>query len=386
MAESGRFDYLAKLFRSENRRSLHDYLNGDLRGPMLVELDPTSACNYSCPECISRDLLNKDQIPTERLMELVHELHRAGVQGIVFIGGGEPLIHPAMPRPIQLAHSLGIGVGLTTNGSLISRHLDALAECVDWTRVSMDAATAETYRRFRPHKARDGFERVTDAMRALARVKRGALGYSFLVIQRPCPETEPGAVRDTSGRTYVTNAGEIAAAARLAKDIGCDYFEYKPMVDQQHYLTPFGPELQDVIRAQAAECDPLADENFEIVAPRSIEFMYDNENPVEPKDYHECPAMDMRTLITPSGIFPCPYHRGREDKRLGGVEDGPFDEFWKSDSRKSAMSLVDPTVDCGFYCIRHRSNVVMDSVKTMSQAGAPILDHIVANDIDDPFF
>jgi hypothetical protein len=31
-------------------------MRGELRGPQLVEFDPTTACNFSCPECISADL------------------------------------------------------------------------------------------------------------------------------------------------------------------------------------------------------------------------------------------------------------------------------------------------------------------------------------------
>lgn len=387
MKTEQRFDYLSKLLRSDNRQALGDYLERrELDGPLLVELDPTSACNYSCPECISRDLLNKDRISSERLHNLIHEFKRAGVQGVVFIGGGEPLAHNCMPEPIRLAHELGIAVGLTTNGSLIHRHLDTLAECASWTRVSMDAGTAETYDLFRPNKIRNSFEKVLGNMRALAEVKRGALGYSFLVMQRAASIGESAFMKDSLGRPYHTNAHEIAEAAALAKSLGCDYFEYKPMVDPQHYLVAFGPELQDLMQEQADACAGLVDDTFEIYAPRSIEFMYDNDNPVEPKSYTECPAMDLRTLVTPSGIYPCPYHRGREDKRLGSVDDGPFDVFWKSDERKRAMALTDPTRDCGFYCIRHRTNVALDSMRSMHDNGVPILDHVESEDIKDPFF
>lgn len=136
-------------------------------------------------------------------------------------------------------------------------------------------------------------------------------------------------MKDSFGRPYHTSAHEIAEAAALAKSIGCDYFEYKPMVDAQHYLVAFGPELQELIQEQADACAGLVDDTFEIHAPRSVEYMYDNDNPIEPKSYTECPAMDLRTLVTSSGIYPCPYHRGREDTRLGSVDDGPFDVFWK---------------------------------------------------------
>ena len=56
--------------------------------PFVVELDPTSRCNLACPDCISGDLLNKDEISSERLLRLVDELIAANVKAVILIGGG----------------------------------------------------------------------------------------------------------------------------------------------------------------------------------------------------------------------------------------------------------------------------------------------------------
>ena len=62
-------------------------------------------------------------------------------------------------------------------------------------------------------------------MKRLARTKQGLLGYCFLVVERA-----------RSNGDVLSNAGEIYEAAEIAMDIGCDYFEVKPMVDTQHNL------------------------------------------------------------------------------------------------------------------------------------------------------
>jgi MoaA/NifB/PqqE/SkfB family radical SAM enzyme len=395
-----RFDYLRKLFQADLRPALRDYMAGTLKGPILVEFDPTTACNYSCPECISAGLLNKEHIPADRIERLLQEFVAAGVKGIIFIGGGEPLAHTAMPRPIELAFELGLKIGLTTNGSLIDRHIDAVSRCVSWTRVSMDAATEGTYATFRPNRIPHSFERAVRNMEQLARRKTGALGYSFLVVQRPCERQYAtfadareklasfnGLRRNTWGRQeYVTNAGEIFAAARLAREIGCDYFEYKPMVDPTHYLLSFDEPLRQLIAEQHQQCKELETDTFRIVAPRSIDHLRRHDDPIEQKPYAQCPAMELRTLVTPTGIYPCPYHRGRDDKRLGTL-DQPFDEFWTSDARREGMRKTVPSRDCEFYCIRHTSNLALCSLKGLQEAGVPLLDHIQAYEgIDDPFF
>jgi MoaA/NifB/PqqE/SkfB family radical SAM enzyme len=399
-----RFDYLRKLFQSDLRPALREYMSGTLKGPLLIEFDPTTACNYSCPECISAGLLNKDHIPAHTIDRLLREFVRAGTKGIIFIGGGEPLAHAAMPRPLELAFELGLKVGLTTNGSLLDRHMEAIGRCVSWTRVSVDAASAETYALFRPNRIRDSFNKVVRNMEALARRKEGALGYSFLVVQRPRERQyatfsdSPDKLvaveslrRNTPDRQeYVTNAHELFAAARLAREIGCDYFEFKPMVDPTHYLLAFDEPLRCLIGEQHARSLELETETFKIIAPRSIEYLRQRDDPVEAKTYSQCPAMELRTLVTPSGIYPCPYHRGREDKRLATLDvvaNGSFEEFWASDARRDAMRKTNPSCDCQFYCIRHPTNLALHGLKTLQDAGVPLLDHIQEYDgLDDPFF
>jgi CDGSH-type Zn-finger protein len=211
-------------------------------------------------------------------------------------------------------------------------------------------------------------------MEALAKIKRGALGYSFLIMWRG------------KGETFETNATEIYQAARIAKEVGCDYFEYKPFVDSSHYLVPFDGDMRARIRDVHEACLELKDDNFDVVAPRSIQHLFELENPIQPKAYTKCPAMELRTLVTPTGVYPCPYMRGREDKKIGSISDGPFHEMWNSAKWIEGRRQTDPSKDCGFYCIRHRTNVVMDTLESLDRQGIPMLDHIVARDIPDPFF
>ncbi|MCL5746790.1 MAG: SPASM domain-containing protein, partial [Patescibacteria group bacterium] len=185
----------------------------------------------------------------------------------------------------------------------------------------------------------------------------------------------------------LTNAGEIAEAARLAKEIGCNYFEFKPMVDLKHYLIPFSQEMSQIVAEQYETAKQLEDDNFAVVAPKSMEFLQEHPNPVQPKDYERCAVMEFRTLVTPTGIYPCPYMRGREDKRMGSVDDEPFDSFWNSSKRIETMSKINPSRDCGFYCIRHLPNVTLNHIRSMEEQGVRILDSIKETpDLEDPFF
>ena len=121
--------------------------NKGSEAPIVVEFDPTTACNLHCPDCISGELLNQGAFERERIRELTREMVEAGVKAVILIGGGEPLSHPEIGWIIEYLGKHGVKIGITTNGILINRYMDQIAEYVDWCRISMDAGTAETFQK-----------------------------------------------------------------------------------------------------------------------------------------------------------------------------------------------------------------------------------------------
>jgi hypothetical protein len=259
---TGRLDLEGKLFQASLWPAVSAAARGEgLRAPLVVELDPTSFCDMACPECISIDLLNQTRFPRHRLLSLASEFVERGVRAVILIGGGEPLLHNAIGDVIRVLGEAGVAVGLTTNGTMIHRHLDAIARFVSWTRVSVDAGTAECLERFRPHRSgRNVFERVIGNMRQLAEVKTGSLGYSFLLVART----------GADGTVVESNFADVATAGVLARDIGCDYFEVKPAYDLGHFLVAQPPALGQLLADQLGRVRELASDGFEVIAPRTL--------------------------------------------------------------------------------------------------------------------
>ncbi|HEY9584965.1 MAG TPA: radical SAM protein [Candidatus Paceibacterota bacterium] len=367
-------DFIAKLLQPSLRDWVENYVHHrSTLGPLIVEFDPTTACNMSCPECISGLLLNQGQIALERALALIDEFHRCGVRGIIFIGGGEPLAYKGMPVPILRCREHGIAVGLTTNGTLIRRYIPVLAECVSWTRFSVDAATQETFSIFRQSNIPESFKRVTNNISALANAKRGLMGYSFLLIERL-----------GSGGDSVTNTHEMLKAAQLARELGCDYFEVKPAVDMHHNLIPFSSSIRESLAEQWSQMKYLNVDTFRVIAPRSFSQLLTGTSPNQPKNYTRCPSLEMRTLVTPKGIYPCPYNRGREETKLGDI-DVPFDSFWSSEQRSRRVADINPSTDCPFFCVRHEMNLLLLTLAQAYDGGVNLLPYMVYTETDDVF-
>src|ERR1700733_1784407 len=341
--EDGRFNLVRKLQQESVRSRVADIAPGQpAAGPYVAEIDPTTACNLSCPECISGSLLNQGALDHSRLIETIDDLAEMGTRAVIFIGGGEPMSFHGFSDLVRRVHGHGMAVGITTNGTLLSRHLSAVAECASWTRVSVDAGTPESFAYFRPSRNnRLPLAHVVQEMERLARVKRGALGYSFLLLKR-------------DGRT---NIADMVAATRQAREIGCDYIEFKPSMNLDHSLTTWTADEFETVRELIAESSAMATDSFRVLAPvLMFHALAGPEDLAQPKDYSWCPATQLRTVITPSGCYACPYHRGSPRFGYGDIGTRSFRELWSSPDRAKMLADLSPDRDCRFHCIRHFQN------------------------------
>jgi MoaA/NifB/PqqE/SkfB family radical SAM enzyme len=345
-----KLDLASKLYQESVYPSAVKVARGErLRAPLVVDLDPTSFCDLACPECISTGVLNQGQFPGRRLERIAEEMAAAGVLAVILIGGGEPLMHKSVGRVTEILHSAGIRIGLVTNGTLIDRHLDDLAARLSWVRVSVDAATPETYDRFRPSRSgASQFPKIVANMRRLARCKEGKLGYSFLLMQR----------RDDSGRVTGSNYHEVLQAGLLARSIGCDYFEIKAMMNDDHKVARQSEADVALVSRQLETLRTLESEHFRLLESSTWRELSRTAPKPQVKNYQACKIAELRTTITPSGVYVCAYHRGDAGARLGDVFDTPLTQMWS----EAKVGAVNPATDCRFHCARHDSNVELERI------------------------
>ena len=344
----------------------------DFYGPEVVEFDPTTACNLGCPECISGSLLGNGGFSREAIESLLNSFVQLKVKAVVLIGGGEPMMHPMIDEIIQFLHANDIHIGITTNGLFIEKNLHSIANKVSWLRVSVDAANSDTYRAVRPDKqGKSLFDNLVEQMKLLGSYpnRHCRFGYSMLLLSR----------FSVNNNIEFTNAEEIFDAAKLAKEIGCDYFEVKPTFDSHHFHIEQPKELMETAKKLLDKAKAeLQDDSFSILTATNLFDIIECKPTEQPKEYTSCPVTNLRTLVSPSGVFPCPYFRGVLEKSYGNPNHESLIDIWNGNQKKVVQNNLDPSTDCKFHCIRHNTNTellkIHRAVSTESNTELPLSD------------
>ena len=103
--------------------------------PLLVQFLVTLRCNLRCAYCENPET-GGEELSHEQVISMLTELGDAGMRKIAF-GGGEPLLRKELGEWIRYARSRRAYVNVVTNGILLPRRIDDVAEA-DLVVVSID--------------------------------------------------------------------------------------------------------------------------------------------------------------------------------------------------------------------------------------------------------
>ena len=167
----------------------------------IVMFAPTHRCNSACVSCAwwtTPAAAARDELTLDEIDRLAADLARLGTRLVVFTGG-EPLVRPDVFEAAQLFCRRGITLHLLTSGLGLASRASAVARLFARVIVSLDGATAETYRAVR---GVDGFDAVRAGVQRLRAV---------------APQV-PVSARSTLHRL---NFHDMAALADAARAMGC---------------------------------------------------------------------------------------------------------------------------------------------------------------------
>src|SRR5436190_24088683 len=143
---------------SERRAAAAPFAGGklvDMRArPMRdLRISVTDRCNFRCVYCMPREVFEAHQflphgaiLTFEEIARLARVFVGLGVEKIR-LTGGEPLVRRDLHRLVAMLKELDVELTLTTNGSLLAKNAQALAQAgLDRVTVSLDSLDEATFR------------------------------------------------------------------------------------------------------------------------------------------------------------------------------------------------------------------------------------------------
>jgi MoaA/NifB/PqqE/SkfB family radical SAM enzyme len=316
-----------------------------VHSPISINLDLTSACNYSCPFCVDSRLINAGKtIALKDIEKLIDTLHSHGLLSVILIGGGEPTLHPDFEAVVDIIKNKGLQIGIVTNGSRLEK-IEAIADRLeekDWVRISVDAANEETFEELHHPRTKLTLQQILEkAKKIKEKNPRVSLGYSFVIVWEGV---------DIDGKRLRPNIQEMPRAAELARKFLFDYISFKPCLirvegsQRETLLQNVGPskesEIAKEIKTQLQMARKIAGDKLKILESSNLKAMLDQETERIKRQPKRCHMQFYRTVVSPFGIYHCPAFRGVEIAKIAEKDGYLTDNKFKQSLKSVARSIL----------------------------------------------
>jgi wyosine [tRNA(Phe)-imidazoG37] synthetase (radical SAM superfamily) len=374
-------DFSAKLRQEATLPRLKDYIHWQRRcrtdslerglpifSPISINLDLTSACNFSCPFCVDSKLVNAGKSLTlTEAKRTVDTLSSHGLLSVILIGGGEPTLHRDFEEIVRYIQGKKLQIGIVTNGSRLEK-IEAITEGLkekDWIRISIDAAGEEIFQDLHRPRARIALEEILEKARKVKRRNPAvSLGYSFVIVWDGV---------EINGKKLRSNINEITRAVERAGEFSFDYISFKPCLvrfnesRRETLLKDVGKtkerEIIGQIQAHLQKARRLAGSRVKILESSNLKAMLNRETDQIKRQPKRCHIQFFRTVVTPFGIFHCPAFRGVEEARIGEAAGYLSEARFRESLLRTANSIMtfDAEKECNEVgCFYNRSNWWLD--------------------------
>lgn len=333
-----------------------DKLNAIRKGiitePVCVRVKPTNKCDHRCfycsydPELEEKNILSDqmkrdDEIPREKMMEILDDFKNMGVKSVTFSGGGEPLIYPYIEETLKKTIENGIDLSIITNGQKLEGKKAEYLRNAKWVRISLDSCKAETFSQSKriPEVL---FEKLVENIRNFSQNKSPhcEFGINFVV--------------------HHLNKDEVYEAAKFFKELGVNHIKFTPRwIDEKGkwraYHEPFKDHvIEQIKRAQ----EELVDENFAIFDTYENDF---NLTGVPERCYSFCPIMQIVPVIgADSVVYYCHDKTYLDNGALGSIKERSFKDLWYSQEAREKFKNFDPSVECRQHCTYDLRNILIN--------------------------
>jgi len=321
--------------------------------PLYIRIKPTNKCNHNCNYChyASGQYLdlegqeNRNQIPWEKMNEIIGDMADMGVKAVTFSGGGEPLLYPDIIRAMQMIIDNNIDLSVITNGYFLKDKVAELLARAKWVRISLDAGSPETYAQTRGILL-ESFSRVCTNIEkfALLKGKDCELGINFVVNRE--------------------NADEIYLAGKLMHDLGVNHIKYTARMTND--VDEYHKEIKERVIEQIHRVkDEFQSQRFSVINLYESDF---DLCAVFQRQYSNCVMKEIVTVIAADcKVYYCHDKAYLKNGIIGDLNDRSFKEVWFSKETDDKFRRFDASKECQHHCVYDDRNILLNTFLSLNK-------------------
>jgi MoaA/NifB/PqqE/SkfB family radical SAM enzyme len=330
---------------------LKSFIEGKISAPIYVRVKPTNRCNHHCSFCSYdpetgdtsvRGLLNRtDEIPREKMLEILRDFKEIGVKAITYSGGGEPLIYPHIVESMKKTLEYEIGLSIITNGQELNKEKAEILSKANWVRVSANSSDSKIFSRIRK-RPESWFDELEKNIKEFAKIKRERceFGINYVV--------------------QIENASQVYDSVRYFKDLGVNHIKITPMWNQdfETYHQPIKDSvLEQIVRSK---------KDFHEEGVFAVHDTYAGDfsgTSVPERHYSRCYIMQAVLVIgADCNVYFCHDKAYASSGVLGSLKDKSFRELWFSPEAAEIFRKFNPRESCRHHCTNDSKNVLLNSL------------------------
>lgn len=292
--------------------------------PIYVEVSPIGFCNQSCTFCAVDTILEEHKIAQNvprlgigLMKERFSEMAYLGVKSIMWAGAGEPMLNKAVPELTIHAHSVGLDVAFTTNGTIFNPEI---LKHTAWIKISLNAGTKESYAAIHQTKEKD-WDRVWDNIANAVKYRNDTESTCSIGVQCVLlPE----------------NSNDIVMLATRCREFGVDYLVVKPYSQGLFSINKMVVDYSQYAFLEK-ELAMLDTKKFKVIF-RAASMRAVSESIT----YSQCMATPFFwCYITENGdVSACSAHLNDERFMIGNLNQNTFQEIWEGKKRRECFEMM----------------------------------------------
>jgi MoaA/NifB/PqqE/SkfB family radical SAM enzyme len=330
---------------------------GEVQAPLYVRIKPINICNHGCFFCVystgfrvkdggdeehiisgmHEDMKEDDVIPTEKMLEILYDLHRMGTKAVTYSGGGEPLMHPDIVPIMRETLELGLDLSIITNGQNLAKERAEVLAKAKWVRVSMDYTDGPEMKRFRnvPEKS---FNSVIRNINQFAAIKNKScdLGVNYIV--------------------HRNNYKNLWGFSQLLKEAGVENVRYSPMYVPDFY--DYHKEIADEVNEQLKKIQSITSEKFSVNSTYNIT---PGSSHSHTRSYNKCFIMQTVPVIGADlKVYACHNKAYDSTGCIGSISNQSFINLWFSKETKEYFNKFNAKTTCMHECSNDGKNILIN--------------------------